>query len=393
MTMPMVELRRAVHRIKETSRSDLPLLSMSATNGVRLREESDGRAASEDRSSYLAVKVGDIVVNKLSARDGAFGRSSLEGIVSPAYWVLSADPEFDSRYLDYFLHSSPSISEIGRLSKFMPPAQYDVAWDDFARMLVPKPPLEEQRRIADFLDEQTARIDAVLKRYATQLALLDEAQICAYRELTEGGPDLPAWKVSQAFSTGSGTTPPTDAPGYFDGGIPWVNSGDLNDGPITQSARSVSESALRDLAALRLHRAGSLLIAMYGATVGKTGLLEMNATVNQAVCVLTPRGPVNAAYAQYWFVARRAEILSLASGSGQPNISQDVVRSLRLQLGDLNWQKAKLDQLRRTEYDTSLRRNSTRELMGLVEEYKLSMITAAVTGELDVTTARRGIPA
>lgn len=70
---------------------DRPLLSMSAAHGLRLRDLSEGRAPSEDLSDYRGVEVGDVVINKLSARDGAISTSMHSGIVSPAYWVLKPD--------------------------------------------------------------------------------------------------------------------------------------------------------------------------------------------------------------------------------------------------------------------------------------------------------------
>jgi type I restriction enzyme S subunit len=134
---------------------------MSAAFGLRQRPEEGGRAASEDLSGYRVVESGWLVVNKLSARDGALAVSKLHGIVSPAYWVLRLNEDLVwPRFLHYYLRSSPVLGEIWRRSKFMLPAQFDLPWDQFRSLHLDLPPLDQQRSIADFLDGEVARVDA-----------------------------------------------------------------------------------------------------------------------------------------------------------------------------------------------------------------------------------------
>lgn len=141
----------------------LPLLSLSAQSGVRERPIGEGRAASEDTSRYRVVRPDDLVVNRLSARDGAYGVSRLTGLVSPVYWVLfPSTDELESAWLGYVLRSDRYLAEIGRLSKYMPPAQFDLSWDAFRSMRIPVPPLESQRAIVGHLDEETGRLAALV---------------------------------------------------------------------------------------------------------------------------------------------------------------------------------------------------------------------------------------
>ena len=91
--------------------------------------------------------------------------------------------------------------------------------------------------------------------------------------------EVPAhWEVRKLRSLygqhGSGTTPVGDH--YFGGDIPWIMSGDLNDGALSVTKRTVTRSALREVRALKMYPAHSLVIAMYGATIGKTGLSSVN---------------------------------------------------------------------------------------------------------------------
>ena len=95
------------------------------------------------------------------------------------------------------------------------------------------------------------------------------------------------WKLSHAFDQiGSGTTPSTNNEKYYGGDIPWVTTSELREKIITKASKPVTELALKEVPSLKLYPIGSLLIAMYGATIGRLGILGVEASVNQACCVL-----------------------------------------------------------------------------------------------------------
>lgn len=265
------------------------------------------------------------------------------------------------------------------------------------------PPLDEQTLIADYLDRETAEIDAFIEDHERLLQLLDERSAVAIETAVLGagaattvdtGQSWPAtlplgWtaqRVSWLFdATGSGTTPASDDADAFDGDIPWVTTGELREKAITSSGKKVSLETLRQYSALRVHPAGSLLIAMYGATIGRLGWLEVPATVNQAVCVMSgyKAGPLRFPY--YALLAARPYLLTLASGGGQPNINQDKIRSLRLPVPPSAEQErivAELDHTLEAEY--ALRRDVERSIE-LARERRSALISEAVTGQIDAT--------
>jgi len=95
-------------------------------------------------------------------------------------------------------------------------------------------------------------------------------------------------KISEFCQTGSGTTPSRQKEAlYYGGKIPWVKSGELREGEITETEETVTEAALKETS-LKLVPSGALLVAMYGATVGRVGRLGIDATTNQAVCHVIP---------------------------------------------------------------------------------------------------------
>lgn len=129
---------------------------------------------------------------------------------------------------------------------------------------------------------------------------------------------------------GSGTTPKSDNDDYYnDGNINWLVTGDLNDGYIFQTSNKVTQKALDELSSLKIYPENSLAIAMYGATIGKLGVLKTETTVNQATCVLKFDDSNSVDFWFYVFVGNRNYLVSLGYGGGQPNISQDVIKGLR----------------------------------------------------------------
>jgi type I restriction enzyme S subunit len=193
------------------------------------------------------------------------------------------------------------------------------------------------------------------------------------------------WKLAHAFTQiGSGTTPKSDKAEYYDEGtIPWVNTGDLDDGPLTECAKNITEKAAEDHSTLKLYPAGSLLFAMYGATIGKLGMLEFPATVNQACCVFSGDSPITAKFLFYWFLGLRQKILSLATGGGQPNVSQDILRTLRVACPDKDEQKAISSFLDSETSKIDGLVAEQRRLIELLKEKRQAVISHAVTKGLN----------
>lgn len=147
-------------------------------------------------------------------------------------------------------------------------------------------------------------------------------------------------KVNYCFlEIGSGTTPTSGNPNFYENGVfNWLQTGDLNDGEIFATAKKITHLALASHSTLRFYPIDSVVIAMYGATIGKTGLLKIQTTTNQACCVLAKPKNVNSKFAFFWLNSIRNHIISLSYGGGQPNINQEQIRNLKIQLPPLSEQ-------------------------------------------------------
>lgn len=147
-------------------------------------------------------------------------------------------------------------------------------------------------------------------------------------------------KIQDFCKIGSGTTPSRQKGNdYYGGSIPWVKSGELRETIIELTEESVTDQALRDTSLTRVPR-GALLVAMYGATVGRVGILGIEATTNQAVCHIIPDS--SQADSRYLFHALQnctSEFLNMAVGGAQPNISQQVVKNTKIFLPPLPEQR------------------------------------------------------
>ncbi|HAG8567690.1 MULTISPECIES: restriction endonuclease subunit S [Enterobacterales] len=193
-------------------------------------------------------------------------------------------------------------------------------------------------------------------------------------------------KVFHAFQAiGSGTTPPAKEHEWYQGGtIPWITTSELRENTVVKTKKCVTSDAMQKFSALKIFPAGSLAIAMYGATIGRLGFLGIPATTNQACCVLSGERDLNIQFLYYWLMAFRADIVAFFSeGGGQPNINQEVIASLRVPSPAPDEQAtivATLD--RETARIDALVEKKTR-FIELLKEKRQALITHAVTKGLD----------
>ncbi|MBW4771853.1 restriction endonuclease subunit S [Prevotella jejuni] len=193
-------------------------------------------------------------------------------------------------------------------------------------------------------------------------------------------------KTSLAFQgIGSGTTPSTSKKEYYDdngNGKYWLQTGDLEDGIVYDTSKKVSTIAIKECN-LTFYPIDSIIIAMYGATIGKVGILGIESATNQACCVIPVTKKQIAKYFFYEFLACKPALLIAAIGGGQPNISQDTIKKLKIVIPPINEQTAIA-----TYLDTHCAKidnliSIQQKRIALLQELKQSVITHAVTKGLN----------
>lgn len=198
------------------------------------------------------------------------------------------------------------------------------------------------------------------------------------------------WKLSHAYNEiGSGTTPPTSNEENFEGDIPWITTGELRENVILDTKKKVSQRTIELFPTLRKYPRGSVAIAMYGATIGRLGIFGVEATTNQACCVMTISKMLNNKYIFYWLQAFKSEIIQLSSGGGQPNINQEKVASLKISAPVIKDQITVVDFLdhETAKIDTLIAKQE--KLIELLKEKRQAVISHAVTKGLNTNVAMK----
>ena len=145
-------------------------------------------------------------------------------------------------------------------------------------------------------------------------------------------------RLGDYISTQSGGTPNTKKSEYYDEGtIPWLSSGEVNQGYISSTEKYITEDGLANSAAKWVPE-NSVVIAMYGATAGKVGFITIPLTTNQAVCALLPNDAFDPLYLYYAVSSKKDWMIAQCRGAAQPNISQGIIRSMEIPMPSLDEQ-------------------------------------------------------
>ena len=159
-------------------------------------------------------------------------------------------------------------------------------------------------------------------------------------------PDSWCWaRLGDIGDWGAGATPPRGNLEYYGGNIPWVKTGELNDDYIFSSVETVSSKALQECS-LRYNKIGDILIAMYGATIGKLGIASVKLTTNQACCACTPYEGVYNIYLFYYLKEEKDRFTKLGTGGAQPNISREKIINYLIPIPPYNEQLRICEQIK-----------------------------------------------
>lgn len=192
---------------KRTGHGDKELLSVYRDYGVIIKSDRDDNfnRPGESLDDYQLVKPGDLVLNKMKTWQGSLGVSNYEGIVSPAYFVYEPQRKFDSRFVHHQLRAQPAIDYFGAHSKGIRVNQWDLQPEYLDKMRVWMPPLETQRRIAEYLDRETAEIDAAVADLDRYVELLEKRLELSVAKMLEKDqhPSVPLFTMCD-FSSGEG---------------------------------------------------------------------------------------------------------------------------------------------------------------------------------------------
>ncbi|MCC8037527.1 MAG: restriction endonuclease subunit S, partial [Bacteroidales bacterium] len=195
-------------------------------------------------------------------------------------------------------------------------------------------------------------------------------------------------KILRRFeSFGSGTTPKGEhylCDAEAEGAIPWINSGDLNMGYLTNVTKYVTPRALQEISALKIYPKDAIIIAMYGASIGKIAISKIAGCTNQACQVLSK--PINAdlKYLFYQLYSFKDKWSELSFGGTQPNINADLIKQSWIAVPPLEEQQAIAEHLDRKTDEIDELIAIKRDKIASLRDYRRSLIFEAVTGKTQI---------
>ncbi len=195
-------------------------------------------------------------------------------------------------------------------------------------------------------------------------------------------PNSWAWTTLGEVGTWqSGGTPSRLNKSYYGGNIPWLKTGDLNDGLISDIPESITEEAVANSSA-KINPAGSVLIAMYGATIGKLGILTFPATTNQACCACMEFNAITQLYLFYFLLSQRNTFISKGGGGAQPNISKEIIVSTFIPLPPLSEQQRIVSEVEHWFALIDQIEQGKSDLQTIIKQTKSKILDLAIHGKL-----------
>lgn len=313
--------------------------------------------------------------------------------------------EFDNRFLLYLILSDGFIKLVDSSTQGSKMPRAD--WEFIGNIEVAYPPLPEQRAIATYLDERTARIDGLVARQRRLVQLLKEKrQALITRAVTRGldpktkvkdsgvpwlGEVPVGWEVKRiryCFRFQSGGTPSTTKEEYWDGDLPWVSAKDMKVLDLHDTQDHIAEFALAESAANKVPE-GTLLVLTRSGILQHTLPVSVNTrevAINQDVKGCIPAIDLNALFAAYWIHGLQDQLLNIwrQEGATVESLDFETVKDTLIPIPERHEQDRIVDYIRRRTLQIDTLITKVEQAVERLQEYRTALISAAVTGKVRV---------
>jgi type I restriction enzyme, S subunit len=398
------------HELVEKKRTSNPALNCGAISFGNVVYKNDDSIPPETKAAYQEVLAGEFLINPLNLnydlKSLRTGLSSIDVVVSTGYIVLNSRPSLDKKFLRWLLFHF----DVSHMKTLGSGVRQTINYTDIGNSFFSYPPLPEQTKIAEFLDYETGKIDALIEKQQQLIALLKEKrQAVISHAVTKGlNPDAPMkdsgvewlgevpahWEVMQiknlAAIISKGTTPSTIGKDMSHAGIRFIKGENVGKGLAVSKSPEfyISEATDKLLDRSRLRR-GDVLVIIAGATTGLCSVVEADilpANTNQAVSFIRPLLPEHSHLIARWLSAEFAQrmIWMDAVQAAQPNLSMENLGNIPIvvppvaelveMLNQVNTRNRQLDQVIEQAHSMS----------ESLQERRTALISAAVTGKIDV---------
>ncbi|MEQ8228171.1 MAG: restriction endonuclease subunit S [Rhodospirillales bacterium] len=390
-TRPLWSLFR---RRKLTGHADEELLSVYRDYGVIPKSSRDDNhnKESDDLSGYQLVTEGSLVTNKMKAWQGSIAISRYRGIVSPAYYVYEPLSDEWDQFLHYLLRSEPYIALYGRISKGVRVNQWDLEHEALRNVPVMLPDLDTQKAIAEFLDHETARIDQLIEKKQRLVGLLRERSLSAIEKAVTADASLSKLghhvKIlpGYAFASTSFSTDEVD--------IRLLRGANVSPGRIRwDDVVYWPQEDTDGLDRFQLE-VGDIVMGMDrpwisgGIRVAEITERDVPALLLQRVCKIIPLKTLSKEFLKLLLSSKKflGYFEPELTGVSVPHISGDQIAGFRFTYVPVSQQDERARACQKVLKSNDAITERARKSMSRLQEFRSALITAAVTGQIDVAT-------
>ena len=321
------------------------ILRISAVRGgcVNLCDAKFVAGLEPDQLERFTIKHEDLLITRYNGSRALVGTSGIvpihEGdVVHPdkLIRVVINRERAEPRFINYQLQS-PQVRHYLEPRIRTTAGQSGISGTDVRSVPIFLPPLTEQHRIVEVLEDHLSRLDAAdesIGRSLLRLTALRNAILTDSVKQAQLSPGVGVTTIGSLARVSSGVTPLKSRRAYYEGGaIPWITSGDLHQGVITKATQFVTQTAVEETS-LKVIPAGSILIAMYGEgkTRGTAAELGIEATTNQACAAIVLNNPELRRWVLLVLEANYQKLRHAAAGGVQPNLNLSIVKAIQIPL-------------------------------------------------------------
>ena len=385
----VVRVQRLARPVEDRKgQSDLPLLSVSATKGVVPRSTlTSDQPRAEDLTNYRVCRAGDLVINRMSAYQGALGHARQDGIVSPDYLVLRPNSRLDVTYAEYLMKTPWFVSQMASRVRGIGSAELGtvrtprINWFDLGQIEVALPDAPQQRRIAEFLDRETAQIDELIAKQELLISTLAERRMSLVVRSVTRGLD-PHALLRDTGARWIGSTPThwlTPRLGHL---LQVRNGADCKDVQADDGDYPVFGSGGEFARAnAYLHDGEALLLGRKG-TIDRPLIASGRFWTVDTMFYAVPIAEVDLQY--LYFAALCFPYGELSTVTALPSMTSTALKAIRVPRPPLDEQRAISAFLCDATSRIDLLQERAESAIALLRERRQALISAAVTGKIDV---------
>lgn len=323
--MSKVKLGDVAIESRETYKGDKSGLPIVGLEHITPEEVTLSNWATDTENTFTKMfRKGDMLFGRRRAYLKKAAQAPFDGICSGDITVIRAKADKLLPDLLPFIIQNDDLFDfaVGKSAGSLSPR---VKWENLKNYAFELPSLDEQKKVAEVLWS----INDTIQAYQKLMVETDELVKSQFVEQIHDR--YPLINLGDEIDTTSGGTPSSKKSEYYEGGtIPWLTSGEVNLGYIDSTQNFITQAGL-DNSSAKWVPANSVVIAMYGATAGKVGVIRIPVTTNQAVCTLLPNPEFNTTFLYHACKQRESWMLENRSGAAQPNISQTVIKKMTIE--------------------------------------------------------------